>query len=318
MKLSDAQRKRIEGAIWGLLVGDALGVPYEFHLPDEIPAEDLIELDPPAGFSRAHVGVPPGTWSDDGAHALCLLASLLHCKGLDLEDLMRRLCNWYDVGYFAVDGIVFDVGVQTARAFEAYRGGVRAIDSGPRSENRNGNGSLMRVLPLALWHRGSDAELVADAQLQSRVTHGHLRAQVCCALYCLWARRILEGDSNPWPTAIARLRALYAIGSAEREELERHIRPDEEPSGTGSGYVVDCLCSARLALEAGDYQAVVRAAIRLGNDTDTTACVAGGLAGLRDGIDAIPERWRLGLREPKLFQSLLEALIEHHESSEVD
>ncbi len=70
--------------------------------------------------------------------------------------------------------------------------------------------------------------------------------------------------------------------------------PDEEPAGRGSGYVVDCLRSARLALTAGSYESVVRAAIRLGNDTDTTACVAGGLAGLRDGIEGIPQRWRSG------------------------
>jgi ADP-ribosyl-[dinitrogen reductase] hydrolase len=307
----DARRKQIEGAIWGLLVGDALGVPYEFHPPAAIPPEEQIELEPPPGFARAHAGVAPGTWSDDGAHALCLLASLLHEKRLDPDDLMRRLTNWYEVGYLAVDGNVFDVGIQTSRALEAFRRGVPALEAGPSAEEQNGNGSLMRVLPLALWHRGSDAELVADAQLQSRVTHGHLRAQVCCALYCLWARRILDGDPNAWATAVARLRALYGDPSPEREQLERYVRPDDEPSGHGSGYVVDCLRSARLVLDAGSYPSVVRAAIRLGNDTDTTACVAGGLAGLRDGVDAIPQRWRAALREPELFGSLLDSLIEH-------
>jgi ADP-ribosyl-[dinitrogen reductase] hydrolase len=98
------RREQIEGAIWGLLVGDALGAPYEFHPASGIPAEHLIELDPPAGFRRSHVGVAPGTWSDDDAHALCLLASLLHCGQLDPEDLMRRLTNWYELGYLAVGG----------------------------------------------------------------------------------------------------------------------------------------------------------------------------------------------------------------------
>ncbi len=114
-----SRSERIEGGIWGLLVGDALGVPYEFHPARAIPGADAIEMAPPPGFARAHAGTPPGTWSDDGAHALCLLASLVHNGRLDAEDLARRLVNWYEHGYLAVDGRVFDVGVQTGRAATA-------------------------------------------------------------------------------------------------------------------------------------------------------------------------------------------------------
>ena len=304
-----SRSERIQGALWGLLIGDALGVPYEFHLPEDIPPTEQIEFDPPAGFQRAHDGVPPGTWSDDGAHALCLLASLLHCGRVDPEDLMRRLTNWYELGYCAVGGRVFDIGMQTSAALYQFRCGVPAIDAGPTEVERNGNGSLMRVLPLALWHKGTDAELVADAHLQSLITHGHARAQVCCALYCLWARRTLEHHADPWAAAVAGLRKLYADGSPEQAELEFHIRPDDPPSGSGGGYVVDCLRSALLVQQADNYKAIVRAAIRLGHDTDTTACVAGGIAGLRFGMEGIPQRWRAGLREPELFLPLLEQLL---------
>ena len=78
---------RLAGALVGLLVGDALGVPYEFRSPEALPPFDEIEYTPPQGFQRAHHGTPPGTWSDDGAQALCLLASLLHKGELDPEDL---------------------------------------------------------------------------------------------------------------------------------------------------------------------------------------------------------------------------------------
>ena len=179
-------KEKIEGGIVGLLVGDALGVPYEFHKRDQIPPLTEIEFDPPEGFRRSHGDVPAGTWSDDGAHALILLASLLHCGKLDLDDLGRRLVNWYDYGYKAVDAHVFDVGVQTAQAINRFQSGAPAHQAGLRDEHANGNGSLMRVLPLALWHKGTIEQLVADAQEQSVVTHGHLRSQVCCALYCLW------------------------------------------------------------------------------------------------------------------------------------
>ena len=174
-------RDRIEGGLLGLLIGDAIGVPFEFHSPESIAAAGEIDLRPPASFDRAHAGTPPGTWSDDGAAALCLLESLLECDELDLDDLARRLLAWRDKGHLAVDGRVFDIGITTSAALTAFRAGEPAASCGPAHESANGNGSLMRVLPLALWHQGSDDELVRDAMRQSLVTHGHPRSQVCCA-----------------------------------------------------------------------------------------------------------------------------------------
>ena len=302
-------KEKIEGGLVGLLVGDALGVPYEFHQRREIPPLAEIEFDPPEGFARSHGRVSPGTWSDDGAHALILLASLLDRGKLDLEDLSRRFVNWYNYGYKAVDAHVFDVGAQTRQAINCLQSGVPAHEAGGKDEYANGNGSLMRVLPLALWHKGTLQELIADAHKQSVVTHGHLRSQVCCALYCVWARFTLEDRSSPWQAAVASLRDVYGKTSPEHAELESSIRPDDPADGTGSGYVVDCLRSARWATEAGTYEQVVKAAISLGNDTDTTACVAGGIAGIRDGIQAIPERWRTRLRGKELYEDELQQLI---------
>ncbi len=304
-----SQRERIEGALYGLLVGDALGVPYEFHAAAELPPRAAIEMVPPDGFRRAHAGVQPGTWSDDGAHALCLLASLLHAGAIDLDDLGRRLVNWYEHGYLAVDFEVFDVGVQTQRALAALRSGVPAAQAGPSGERDNGNGSLMRVLALALWHRGSDAELVRDAESQSLVTHGHRRARLCCALYCLWVRRTLAGVDDPWRDAVASLRSIVGDDAEAAHELDSAIRPEQAAHGNGSGYVVDSLHSVRLATLAGDYEAVVKAAIALGDDTDTTAAIAGGVAGARDGVQAIPQRWMSALRGRDLVALLLDRLL---------
>jgi ADP-ribosyl-[dinitrogen reductase] hydrolase len=119
----------------------------------------------------------------------------------------------------------------------------------------------------------------------------------------------MEELSDPWGEAVASLRSMYGENAPEREELEWSIRPDDAAEATGSGYVVDCLRSARWATQAGSYEQVVKAAISLGNDTDTTACVAGGIAGIRDGVNAIPERWRTRLRGEELYQDELEQLI---------
>lgn len=302
--------ERIEGGLVGLLVGDALGVPYEFTHPSALPPESELEFHPPSGFARCYPNVVPGTWSDDGAQALCLLESLLEVGRLDPDDLGRRFLAWLDHGHLAVDGYVFDVGNITARTLGAIRRGVPVGEAAPRDEASNGNGALMRVLPLALFHTGSDAELVHDARLSSTVTHGHVRSQLCCALYCLWSRQLLREDDAAWPSAVARLRSAIEGDAIARHELDAVIRPDRPPTGEGSGYVVDTLHSARLVLARGPYEHVVKAAVALGHDTDTTAAVAGGVAGVRDGIAAIPERWRDALRGRALLDPLLERLLE--------
>ena len=169
----------------------------------------------------------------------------------------------------------------------------------------------MRVLPLALWHAGSDVQLVRDAFLQSLPTHGHVRSQVCCAIHVLWARRLLDGleVDAAWLDAVRTTRTLVADSPKAVEQLEFHVRPDEDATGRGTGYVVDALRSARQVQSAGDYEAIVRAAIRLGNDTDTTACIAGGIAGIRFGLAGIPARWREGLRGRDLVEPLLDELL---------
>ena len=298
---------RIAGGFWGLLVGDALGVPYEFKSAREIPVLAQIEFSPPPDFARTYASIPVGTWSDDGSMALCFLSSLLDCDGFDADDFARRLLEWEN-GAWWVDGHKFDMGIATGQAISRLKRGVPALEAGPKGDYDNGNGSLMRVLPLALWHRGDDAELARDAMLQSRVTHGHPRAQVCCALYCLWARQLLNGENDGWPAATAILRDLVKETPFEAE-LEFNMRPDDFSAGNGSGYVVDALRSSRWVMREKGYENVVKAAVALGNDTDTTACIAGGVAGIREGLGAIPLRWMEQMRGREIADQLLSRLL---------
>jgi ADP-ribosyl-[dinitrogen reductase] hydrolase len=303
------RQDRLTGGIWGLLIGDALGVPYEFTPPQRIPLPDKIEFIPPVDFLRAHHGVKPGTWSDDGAQALCLLASLLDLGRMDPQDCMERIFRWFRHGEYAVGKDVFDVGMQTSEALSRFQKGTPALECGRRDEMGNGNGSLMRILPLALWHRGDDRELVHDTMQHSRITHGHLRAGLCCALYCVWARMLLEERLDAWKHAIETLEGIFPEGTPERKELDENIHPRVKQAGKGSGYVLDSLWSVRQCMEAGDYTDVVKAAVSLGHDTDTTACIAGGVAGVRDGVQTIPVRWMKALRGKELVEPLLERLL---------
>ena len=291
------------------MVGDALGVPYEFHSAEDIPADDEIEFEPPQWFRRSHAGVAIGTYSDDSAQALILLNTLLERGRFDVEYFAKGLVDWYESGFMAIGGKVFDVGIQTRTAIAELKRGVKPDLAGGFDEYSNGNGSLMRVLPLVLWHRGSDAALVEDAERQSCVTHAHPRSLICCALYCLWARNLLDETGDEWSKAVEFLRDFYKHHEDKTAQLELHIKPDDAHQINGSGYVVDSLFSAKQVCEKNTYEAAVKAAIKLGNDTDTTACIAGGIAGIKYGVKAIPPRWRENLRGKEIYQSLLDRLL---------
>lgn len=305
------ERERIEGGFYGLLIGDALGVPYEFHRADELPSYEDIEMTPPSGFRRVHSQVEPGTWSDDGSQALCLLESLVEEGGFSLERFSDLLLGWYDDGVWAVENKVFDVGIQTAQALHAYKNGMPPEKCGLLNPEGKGNGALMRVLPLAFWHRDRE-KLVLDAHRQCLITHGHPCNQVCCALYCLVARELLEGADvrSAVKRGTAVLRRIYQTMPEYERELEWSIRPGEVWEGSGTGYVVDCLRSAFMILEKTScYEEAAKEAVLLGNDTDTTACVTGGLAGILYGVGGIPGRWLSMLREKERAAGLLELLL---------
>lgn len=294
---------RVEGGLVGLLVGDAVGVPYEFRSPGELPPRAQLHMRPPPGFARSYANVPLGTWSDDGAQALCLAASLLECGEWNARDFGSRLLAWFREGYMAVDRKVFDVGIQTGEALGRLAEGIEP--SGLSGERNNGNGSLMRVLPAALLHAGGPESLVRLAHEQSALTHAHRRAQVCCALYCLWARAEVAGRPHAWDAAVADMRAAYASREDCLVELEGTILAARDRTPEGTGYVVDSLLSARAACGERSFESIVQRAVAFGNDTDTTACLAGGIAGIRHGVKGIPGDWMRMLRGRDILDPLL-------------
>lgn len=294
---------RLAGGVWGHLVGDAVGVPYEFLPPSAIGTVRM--------RGGGHWGQPAGTWSDDGALMLALLDSLLE-HGFDTTDQGRRALDWFGGTAYTPDGDGrFDVGGATRRALERVRDGSPAEGAGGTGERDQGNGSLMRILPLALVERDApDATLVDHAHRASAVTHGHAVAQAACALYCLAARRLLAGDEPDGALAGARttLRTLYAGDAARLAALDR---VEAHTGRAGGGWVVDAFWSAWDAFEgAGSYREAIEHAVGYGGDTDTTACIAGGLAGIRFGVRGIPADWLAGMRGREVAAPLVARLVE--------
>jgi ADP-ribosylglycohydrolase/protein-tyrosine phosphatase len=307
---------RLVGGVWGHLVGDAAGVPYEFMTAARI--GDVVFGQPGGQWRQA-----PGTWSDDGALMLALLDSLL-TGTFDVDDQGRRALRWADEGAYTPDGDgKFDIGNTTAAAMAALRRGVPARDAGPTDDRAAGNGSLMRILPLALVERAprtdvrgparrvSDAGLVRDAHAASRVTHGSLLCQAACALYVLVVRRLLAGDAPAAALATARkrLRDLYARDRQLGGHLAALDALEAWKGREGTGFVVDSFWSAWDALAgATTYEETIVRSIRYGNDTDTTAAIAGGLAGVHWGWQSIPVAWRRAMRGRAVVTPLADRL----------
>jgi ADP-ribosyl-[dinitrogen reductase] hydrolase len=297
--------ERLEGAVWGHLVGDAMSVPYEFR--------DASEISDVRWGERGTHGQPVGTWSDDGALMLALLDSLLE-TGFDTHDQGQRALAWYREGRYAAGGKVFDIGNATRAALDAIAAGTPAEEAGPTHERAGGNGSLMRILALALVEREALArELVEMAHRASCVTHGHHRPQVACALYVLVVRGLLEGRadrSEVLGRARRELRELYRSGQFSGEYLEAFDHLDGWSERQGRGSVWDAFWSAWDAFAgAGSYAETIERAIGYGNDTDTTAAIAGGLAGTHWGIGGIPVEWLDGMRDRPAVAPLIARLL---------
>ena len=291
--LSTEASGRIRGAILGALVGDALGTPVEFSK-----RQNRVE-DPVTGMrSGGRWAQPPGTWSDDGALLLASASSLL--DGFDPAKMGQAFQRWYFNAEWSATGVVFDVGSTTRYAILDMARGIPPLQSGGQDVATNGNGSLMRILPVALRYHGSPAgDIFTTAVAASAITHAHARSCLACAAYCLIVDKVLAGGRLP--AAIAEVREfLWTRPGIVREELalfDRSLSPgfgDTPVERIGSGgYVVETFEAALWScLRTYDYESAVLCAVNLGGDADTTGCVAGGLAGAIYGETSIPASWK--------------------------
>lgn len=299
--------QRLLGGLYGSLVGDALGVPVEFS------SREARRNDPVTGM-RAHGvhGQPAGTWSDDGSLLLCGMESLVE-KGFDPEDMGTRFLQWFDFGHWGAHGLVFDIGNATSCALNRISLGTPALEAGGQSESDNGNGSLMRILPvvLASLHTTEDI-FVARLEEASAITHGHARSKMACVFFGMMVRALHNGLRRE--EALIQTRACFA-GIYERSSEFTHfsdlLHADlglrSEGGIRSGGYVLETLtASLWCLLTTGSFSECVLKAVNLGSDTDTTGCVAGGLAGVAYGLDAIPAEWRAALPRQDDLRSLFQ------------
>ncbi len=271
-------------------MGDALGVPVEFRSREDRRRDPVVGM---RGFGT-HMQ-PAGTWSDDTSMTLVTAECLL--DGYHPTRIMDGFRRWVFENHWTPRGTVFDIGGTTREAIFRYHAGKGQEDWGGRTENSNGNGSLMRILPVALATLDLDVEAAADRAAEvSALTHAHLRSRWCSAYYCLVVRGILSGRGLRAAAAEA-AKALRAQVPASEERILGDLTTGavfdrREPEVKSSGYVVHTLEAALWCCDRyPTYREAVLAAVNLGQDTDTTGAVAGGLAGVLHGRRGIPEEW---------------------------
>ena len=304
---------QVRDAILGLVVGDALGVPVEFQPREYLKANPVRDM---TGYGTYNQ--PPGTWSDDSSLALCLADEL--SGGYNIDRIADSFVKWLFQNHWTPYGKVFDVGNNTEASISRLKNGVPPQQSGSTGPDANGNGSLMRILPLLFYvhDKGDDQQRFEIIRDVSAITHAHVRSTLACYYYLEMARFIYNGQSPSLAYRNAngsflRLLGKLEIPSEETSHFDRltggkmdQLKESEIHSDT---YVIYTLEAAVWCILTTDnYQDAVLKAVNLGKDTDTTAAVAGGLAGLIYSAKAIPDEWISQLARLQDIEDVIERL----------
>lgn len=298
-RTADDIADRAMGALLGLAIGDALGTTLEFAKRDSKPR--LRDMTGGGPFN-----LQPGQWTDDTAMALALGDSLLACPTLDEADLMERFVRWHREGAYSCTGACFDIGITTRLALQRYRetGIVHAGSSDPRSA---GNGSLMRLAPVAMRHWQDRAMLRDVAARQSRTTHGAAEAIDACTAF---AEALADGIAGYPRSQVMRVREGAWSGNIATI-MTGSWRGKSRSSIASTGYVAHSLEAALWCVgRTSSFERAVLMAANLGDDADTTAAITGQLAGVLYGADAIPQAWRDMMAWGDRIEAMGGALVE--------
>lgn len=287
-------RTKIMGGILGVVVGDALGLPVQFQAREDRTLRPVTGMEGHGTFN-----LPAGSWSDDSSLTLCLAKSLVAHNGYHGDDLVTRFLAWYSEGYMTPYGFSFDIGCTTSRTMEKLRTGAKLTEAAGRGPRSNGNGALMRILPAAIFYADQDDETAMKMTREiAGITHAHGVSQLAVSIYTLMARWIMRGDTAAEAYSKACAYNWKAHGW-DKDTLSNFklflcgmIGGLPEKVVPSSGYVVDTLlASTWCLLTSSTCEEAILKAVNLGDDSDTTAAVAGGLAGLLYGTQGIPLIW---------------------------
>lgn len=314
-------KEQVSAMLLGAATGDAFGVPFEFLSADEV-AQYSLEVMRGADNSpvASHWGqtIPAGAWSDDTSMAVATMESVIGAGGeLDATDVMNRFVAWWERGEYCAIERPFGLGKTVGLALGRFKAGRPASECGGTRVRDNGNGSLMRIFPIALMLSSKTVapqerwELIGQA---SRLTHAHAISELSCIIYCEFLGFILAGSSieETYQSAAALPYQDWRAGDDWQAALDAHQRilgsnfmGLSASDLRASGYVVDTLEIVLYSLlHTNTYREAVQAAVRFGYDTDTYAAIAGAAAGAAYGLKEIPQDWLSKLKRHEYLEGL--------------
>ena len=293
---------KIIAAIIGFAIGDALGVPVEFTTRDEL------SKNPIKGMSSGGThGQLAGTWSDDTSLMLALIDAI--SEEFSVENVAYKMMDWFYDGKYTANGEVFDIGTATRNAITYIRAGFSPTETGGTEESDNGNGSLMRILPLAFYlYNETDFDTRKNVIYDiSSITHAHIISKTACHFLVEWLIECLK--TNDVMLAYENECNIFTktykedlIQSQFRRIFTREVINLPASKIRSTGYVVDTLESVIwCTFNSNSYKDAVLMAVNLGNDTDTIGAITGGVAGLIYGYNSIPQKWEKQLRNKRLI-----------------
>ena len=302
--------------IFGVIVGDALGCPVQFESREKVAEHPVTGM---RGYGTFNL--PAGSWTDDSSLTLALLSSIADTGGMNLKHIMDNFVDWLEHGAFTPYGYAYDIGFGTETAILNYERIGNPLICGGNSEQNNGNGSLMRIMPACLYccAKGmGEEERIKAIHAVGSLTHAHIRSNIACGLYCFMTDAVLNGEGS----LIRRLQngldagfACYEKAQTDPDELKHYarlrdlaaFRQTSAEEIQGSGYVVETLEAVVWALITTEsFGEALLKVVNLGRDTDTTGAIAGGLAALYYGYDAIPQAWVNEIKKKEWIEELCE------------
>ncbi|MGR5407607.1 ADP-ribosylglycohydrolase family protein [Vibrio alfacsensis] len=316
--VKEYQIPRAAGALLGLAVGDALGTTLEFKPKDSYaPLTDMVGGGP--------FGLKAGEWTDDTSMMLCLADSLIEKGCVNLDDQIQRYVRWYRHGENSCTGSCFDIGMTVRTALASYeKTGIP--ESGSTSHLSAGNGSLMRVAPIALFfaHQSEDAAMEA-AKLSSLTTHGEERCIQACQIMTLLLHRLFNAENiSDRQTFLKTTLSDYLQYSSQchpeiRAIAECQFFNKSRENIRGTGYVVASLEAALWCfLNSATFEDGALLAANLGEDADTTAAIFGQLAGAYYGSRGIPSKWLEKLAQEKRIRDTAMWLLQRPTNQQVN
>lgn len=306
----NSTNEKVKSGVYGFVIADAMGVPIEFTRRNHSEDKWLKEM---VGYG-SH-SVPEGTWSDDSSMTIATMDSIQEMGKLDYEDVMKKFVSWFHDAQYTATGVVFDIGNATAKALSKYNNSsLPAIECGGKNEYDNGNGSLMRMLPVSMYLDSlnlSDEERVEVVCNASAMTHGHYISKLGCVIYDRFMHELLSGKDKKTAykdscdfnySKYFDKKTLSEYDRVLSKEIDK-LNVDEISS---SGFVVSTLEAALWStLTTNSYEESIVKSINLGDDTDTVGAITGSMTGVIYGYENIPQRWIDKLRKKEYLDTLI-------------